>query len=157
MVRTLVLITAVTVSLPAIRPPLHAASRDTQVSYEELMSMPPGQRKQTLAASSPENRAAVMKQHLERWLDVHRPDLSRNAQALVREAIALVTPDLYATPPLPAIHEQQLRLSQRMACALGDRRAATLMQLDSPPQRIAESWADRTREWLDWLVNCAGR
>lgn len=106
---------------------------------------------------TPAIRAAAMKQHLERWLEVHRPDLSSNAQGLVREAIDFVTPELYANPPTEAKQQQQLRLAERLACALGGARAATLMKLDLPPQRISQTWSENTREWIDWLVNCAGR
>ncbi len=138
-------------------PVLSATLLGTQLSYLDFLKIPPAQRDREFAALSPDNRAAIMKQHLERWLDVHRPDLSSHAQALVREAIDVVTPELYAVPPNQAAQQRQLVLARRMACALGDARASTLMKLDRPPQRISETWAERTRQWIDWFVNCAGR
>jgi hypothetical protein len=112
---------------------------------------------QPAAALSAEDRAASMKQHLERWLEVHRPDLSNHAQSLTREAIALVTPEMYSRAPTEAQQQQTLLLGQQLACALGHARAGTLMQRDRPPQRISLSFGDSTREWIDWFVECAGR
>ncbi|MDP2390842.1 MAG: hypothetical protein Q8N52_10995, partial [Acidobacteriota bacterium] len=96
-------------------------------------------------------------QHLERWLEVLRPDLSSNAQALVREAIDFVTPELYSHAPTEEQQQRQMLLAQRLACALGDARASTLMRLEHPPQRISRSFGDSAREWIDWFVECAGR
>lgn len=154
MVRTLVMLAVVTASLATGLP---AAAHDAQLSYADVMAMPPEQRERTLAALSPDNRSAVMKQHLERWLDVHRPDLSSRAQALVREFIDSITPALYTTPPTEAARERQSLLAHRMACALGDDRAGTLTKLDSPPKRINRTWRDSTRQWIDWVVTCAVR
>lgn len=136
---------------------LSATPPGSPLSNADYLMAPPAQPGQEIAAQSPEHRAASMKQHLERWLEVHQPDLSSHAQALVREAIDLVTPEMYSRAPTAAEQEQQFLLGQRLACALGDARASTLMQRDHPPQRINQSWGESTREWIDWFVSCAGR
>lgn len=135
---------------------LSATPPGSPLSEADFMQAPAAQDRE-VTALSPEDRAAIMKQHLERWLDVHRPDLSSNAQGLVREAIDLVTPQMYSRAPTEAEQQRQLLLGQRLACALGDARASTLMQRDQPPRRITQSWGDSTREWIDWFVECAGR
>ena len=130
MARLVVLLAMVTACLvPAL--PVTASSR--QLSYADLMQVPPAQRKDTFAALTPENRAAVMRQHLEQWLEVHGPDLSDHARTLVREVITTITPELYAGPPTGAASERQTELSHELACALGDDRASTLMMFDQPP------------------------
>jgi hypothetical protein len=154
MARQIVLLVMLTAGLvPAV--PVYAG--DHQVSYADLMQVPPAHRKEAFTAMTPEHRAAVMRQHLERWLEEHRPDLSGHAQSLVREAINTVTPELYSNPPTGPASDRQSRLSHELACALGDDRASTLMVFERPPQRITRSWRDSTRQWIDWLVNCAGR
>lgn len=154
----LVVMLAVAMAGPwSAAPALSATLPATQLSYVDFLRIPPAQRDREFAALSPDNRAAIMKQHLERWLDVHRPDLSSHAQTLVREAIDLVTPELYSAPPNEAAQQRQAALARRLACALGEARASSLMKLDRPPQRISQTWADSTRQWIDWFVNCAGR
>lgn len=157
MARFLVMLAVTMAGLGLAASVLSATPPGPPVIYADFMKVPPAQQDREFAALSPENRAAIMKQHLERWLDVHRPDLSSNAQALVREAIDVVTPEMYSRGPTEAERQRQLLLGQRMACALGGARASTLRQRDHPPQRISQSWGESTREWIDWFVNCAGR
>jgi len=130
---------------------------DAQMSYSDLVRIPPAERERALATLTPENRAVVTRQHLERWLTVHRPDLSSHAQTLVREVIDLTTPALWTAPRGPALEQRQSLVAQQLGCALGSERAGTLMKVGSEPQRTDQSLGDRAREWIDWLVNCAGR
>lgn len=157
MARFLVMLAATMAALGVAAAVLSATPSGSRVTYADFMNLPPAQQDRDWTALSPENRAAIMRQHLERWLEVHRPDLSSNAQALVREAIDFATPELYSRTPTEAQQQRQLLLGQRLACALGEARTSTLMQRDRPPQRINQSWGESTREWIDWFVNCAGR
>lgn len=141
----------------SVLPVVTAAPLGSQLAYADFLKVAPAERDWELASLSPENRSAIMKQHFEQWLDVHRPDLSSHAQALVRQAIDLVSPAMYSAPPTEAEQQRQVLLGQRMACALGDARASTLMRLDRPVQRISQTWGESTREWIEWLVNCAVR
>jgi hypothetical protein len=157
MARLLVMVAVTTAGLGVAATILLATAPGSRGTSTDFMNVPPAQQGREIAALSPEDRAASMKQHLERWLEVHRPDLSTNAQALVREAIDFATPELYSRAPTEAERQRQFQLGQRLACSLGDARASTLMQRHQPPQRISQSWSERTREWIDWAVNCAGR
>ena len=136
---------------------LSATPPGSPLSGADFMQATAAQPDREFAALSPEDRAESMKQHLERWLEVHRPDLSSNAQALVREAIDFVTPELYSRAPTEEQQQRQSLLGDRLACALGDARASILMRREPPPQRISQSFGDSAREWIDWFVNCAGR
>jgi hypothetical protein len=156
MSRFLVVVAVATACL-TLAGPAFPATRDSQLSYADFMKVPPDQRDREFAALPADNRAAIMRQHFERWLEVHRPDLSHNAQTLVREAIDLISPELYSAPPSDALRERQAQLGQRLACAIGSERSGTLNKVGIVPQRIDQTWRESTREWVDWLVNCAGR
>lgn len=157
MARFLVMLAVAMAGLGLASPVFSATPPGSRLTDADFLKVLAAQQDREFAALSPENRAAIMKQHLERWLDVHRPDLSSNAQVLVRETIDLVTPELYSRAPTEAEQQRQLLLGQRLACALGGAHASTLMPRGHPPQRISQSWGESTREWIEWLVNCAGR
>jgi hypothetical protein len=123
-------------------------------SYAELMEAPPGQRATLFASLTPERRATIMKQRMEAWLTVHLPDLSARQVATVREAIAPVTPELYATPPSRELNQRYSDLTRRLACALSDDLASTLTDFSRPPQRSHRTWRQAADDWIDWTVNC---
>ena len=123
-------------------------------SYADLMQAPPGQRAALFAGLTPERRAAIKAEHMEIWLSVHRPDLSKRQVELVREAIAFVTPELYAAAPTPAMRERQSRLAQRLGCALNGDLAYSLAQFSRAPERIHRGWRQRAHDWMEWVVNC---
>lgn len=130
-----------------------SAMQARSLSYAELMQAPAGERQRLFASLTPDNRAAVMKAHMETRLSVHQPDLGRTQIALVSGAIAFVTPQLYSSTPDVANREQLDQFSRRLACSLGDNLAGTLTRF-LPPQRISRSWGQRMRDSVDWAVNC---
>jgi hypothetical protein len=132
-----------------------SGSAPMAMSYAEFMQWPAAQREAVFRGLSPDSRAAISKRHLEIWLMVHQPDLSRRQAALVREVIAEVTPQLYAGGLDAQSLQRQDAISSRLACSLSGDLAATLTDFSRPPARIVRSWRQAARDWIDWFVNCA--
>lgn len=65
------------------------------ISYDEFMPQPFQERLKIFNNISAENRALLIKTHVERWLAANRPRLTQEQIALVEEMIPYLTPERY--------------------------------------------------------------
>jgi len=82
------------------------------------MKLDSRQRIQRFQAMSPEDKAAVVQTHAQRWLEKNRGRLSTSQIALVQEAIDLVTPALYRDPNAPEQVQKYKELSAKLTCQM---------------------------------------
>jgi hypothetical protein len=70
------------------------------LDYETFCKLPDEQAKRTaFRATTPENRAVLVRTQLERWRDANRDRLNSTHLAALADLIAAVTPDTYADTP----------------------------------------------------------
>lgn len=67
----------------------------TSIGYDEFMPQPLQERLRIFNEVSAENRASLIKTHVERWLASNRPRLSNEQISVVEEMIPYITPELY--------------------------------------------------------------
>ncbi len=64
-------------------------------SYDEFMPHPLQERIRIFNEISADNRALLMKTHVERWLAANRPRLNDEQVAVVEEILRFITPESY--------------------------------------------------------------
>lgn len=67
----------------------------TSIGYDEFMPQPLKERLKIFNEVSAENRASLIKTHVERWLAANRPRLSDEQIVVVEEMIPYITPESY--------------------------------------------------------------
>lgn len=65
------------------------------IGYDEFMPRPLEERLRIFGEISAENRALLIKTHVERWLAAHRPRLTHEQVAVVEEIIPRIRPEWY--------------------------------------------------------------
>ena len=65
------------------------------IGYDQFMPQPFEERLRIFSEVSAENRALLMKTHIERWLAANRPRLTDEQVAVVEEMIPIIRPELY--------------------------------------------------------------
>jgi hypothetical protein len=65
------------------------------IGYDEFMPQPLEERLRIFNEVSAENRASLIKTHVERWLTANRPRLSDKQIVVIEEMIPYITPELY--------------------------------------------------------------
>ena len=107
------------------------------LSYEELMKLPRAKRGNTFKTLSPQNKADVVRTHLQRWLDSHKDSLSQKQKDLIADNLALVAPDLYRDPTPLALQEKSIELYRRAEEIFSREQMLELFTLEGayvPPQ-----------------------
>jgi hypothetical protein len=69
----------------------------TIISYDQFMPQPRQERLRIFNEVSAENRALLIKTHVERWLTVNRSRLTLEQIAVLEETIPFITPEWYQT------------------------------------------------------------
>ena len=65
------------------------------IGYDQFMPQPLQERLRIFNEVSAENRALLIKTHVERWLAANRPRLTHEQIAVVEEIIPCITPESY--------------------------------------------------------------
>ena len=126
-----------------------------EVSYDDFIRLTPEERQSKFAQFSAETRSALKREHATRWLARNAGQISPGQEALIREAIAFLSPELYRNPTSAALRQQEADLKRRLECSLGSRQlieALTFLGPQPPP-----TWDDRVIEWLSWFSECVVR
>jgi hypothetical protein len=132
------------------------SSAGEEVSYEAFMRLDQDARRTTFAQLSAETKSALKREHARRWLARNEGQLTGRQQALLHEAIAFLSPELYRSPPAAALRRQEDDLRQRLQCGLGQAQlieALTFLGPQPAPQP-APTWDERVNEWLVWFSDC---
>lgn len=81
------------------------------IGYDQFMPQPLQERLRLFNEMSAENRALIMKTHVERWLAANRPRLTDEQVAVVEEMFRIITPESYQEErDFEKIHQEAERL-----------------------------------------------
>ena len=84
------------------------------IGYDQFMPQPLQDRRRIFNEISAENRALLIKTHVERWLAANRPRLTSEQIAVLEEIIAYITPERYqAERDMEKIHQEAEALRQK--------------------------------------------
>lgn len=94
---------------------LSAAAQTAAVDYDTFMQQDVNGRISTFNAVSPENKADLVRTHLQRWTDANRARLSPEQLAHLQDALMFVTSDLYRQPKPADVTARAKDLESRSA------------------------------------------
>jgi len=125
--------------------------------YQEFMAFPADQRRARFAAMSPENKASVMRTHMERWIQANKGRLTPPELAVFQEMVAYVTPEIYSRRPEGALDKREAELRAKMRCRVSpeDVSAATNLfasQLRSASEKASWSYLSQAKCWVNWFL-----
>jgi len=93
------------------------AASQTDIDYDSFFQQDTQARLKAFNAISPENRASLVRAHLERWVAANRERLTPEQLAFTEDSLAAVHPDAYREttrdayrPQLKALEERGFRL-----------------------------------------------
>ena len=85
------------------------------IDYDTFMQMDFQGRLRTFNQITPENKAALVRTHIERWLDKNRSRLNAEQIKVMEENVAFVAADAYRLPRDPRKMEQAQALEAKTA------------------------------------------
>ena len=125
--------------------------------YKEFMAFPADHRRAQFAAMSPENKAGVMRTHMERWIQANKGRLTAPEIAVFEEMVAYVTPEIYRRPPESAVDKREEELRAKMRCRVSpeDVRAATNLfasAATSASEKASWNYLSQAKCWINWFL-----
>jgi hypothetical protein len=107
------------------------------IDYDTFMRSNEQTRIELFNTASPENRAELVRTHLERWLAANRHRLSSEQIQVMEENLAFVIPDIYTPDRKPESITRQKELQRRTAELFSsqDMRQALTIHGDYLPKR----------------------
>ena len=130
----------------AVSPQTPATTPDSQ--YKEFMKLSATERTKAFQSAEPETKAVLKRIHAERWLTANSRRLSREQIDLVKEAIAVLTPALYESPPDPGVTKKSLDLQLKLQCALWRSDVIAAFQFDE------DGKSGRFDDFMFWMKQC---
>jgi hypothetical protein len=76
----------------------NSAAQASRIEYDVFCTMDLKNKEKVFGEISPENRAALVRTQIQRWLDKHRSRLTAEQIKIMEENIAIVKADLYKFP-----------------------------------------------------------
>ena len=89
------------------------AAQASRIEYDVFCSMDLKNKERVFGEISPENRAALVRTQIQRWLDKNRSRLTAEQIKIMEENIAIVKADLYKFPRNEVELEKAKSLEQR--------------------------------------------
>ncbi len=105
-------------------------------TYDEFVQQPTMHRKAIYSASSPETKAALWRDHLNRYLQEH-PELNSDQTEFILETIAELTPELFRNTTNPAVSPQIAAIRTRSEELFSKEEAGLLIAQLGPIQDAA--------------------
>lgn len=131
------------------------ASAQVQVqpmTYEAFMAVGTPKRSEVFATLTPENKSALKRAHAEAWLARNRQRLSATQIAVVQEAIAFLSPELYRQPAIAEMRVKEGKIRQQLECTLNRSDVIEAFTFLTPGP--APTFSERVDEWLSWFGDC---
>ncbi len=101
------------------------------VSYDEFMlKHSPGERIGLFNRISPENRSTLMRTHLQRTIAARSEEFTPEQLAFLREAISVLTPEMYSEPKDEEKLTRMRELFNRAAALFGQSEAQQTLSLE---------------------------
>jgi hypothetical protein len=93
-------------------------AQSAHVDYDVFMQGDRAARIRTFQTMTPDNKAEVVRTHIDRWLAVNRNRLTAEQVTVVEENRAFVTAELYERPRTPGILARSKELETRALAVL---------------------------------------
>jgi hypothetical protein len=132
--RAIILLSTVGLGVAVAQAPRQSSA---QVDYDTFMKGTVQERIRLFNEVSAEYRAALVRTHIERWLEQNEARLTQEQIQLMHENLEFVTPDAYRTSRPPELLERAKALEQRTAAVFSreDMLQALTIRGDYIPQK----------------------
>jgi hypothetical protein len=125
--------------------------------YDDFMKLSVNQRHARFDTISAENKAMIVRTHVERWLYNNRARLAASEVEMFEEIIAFITPDLYHERRDDALDRREEALTAKVRCRVNpaDIREATGLfreASESPPPKVTWSYLSKAKCWFESIV-----
>ena len=126
-------------------------------AYDDFIKLSGEERRARFETISAENKAMIMRTHVELWLRRNRGRLTGSEIAVFHEMIAFITPDIYRTRPDGTVDKREDALRATMRCRVSpdDVREATNVVRGggpSPSRKLTWSYLKQGKCWIEWFL-----
>jgi hypothetical protein len=83
------------------------------VTYDTFMQLPPDQRRAQFQTLTAEQKAELVRTHVQRYLAKHRSSLTLDQVAFLEENVRTISPDNYRHPISPELREKRDDIDKR--------------------------------------------
>lgn len=128
-----------------------AAAQGQPIAYADFIKLQGEAQRAAFRRADPATRAALLREHAQRWLQQHHGRLDAEQVAAVKEGIAFITPSLYERPGEERLAQEDALL-RRLVCKLGRDDVRAAFTFEPPPP--ARSFWSMAEEWIDWMRAC---
>jgi hypothetical protein len=109
-----------------------ALAQGSTVEYDAFCGLPVERKLRVFNEISPENRAALVRTQIQRWLDKNRSRLTAEQVKVMEDNIAFVRADLYKLPRRPEDLEKAKELEQRTLSLMAKDDMAQALTIHGP-------------------------
>lgn len=125
--------------------------------YDDFMKLSAHERHARFVAIGAENKATIVRTHVERWLRSNRGRLTASEAEVFEEMIAFITPDLYRERRDDTLDKREEAMTGKMRCRVNpeDVREATNLFREasaSPPPKPTWSYLRQAKCWFEWIL-----
>jgi hypothetical protein len=126
-------------------------------AYDDFMKLSGEERRARFGTISAENKAMIMRTHVELWLRGNRGRLTASEIAVFQEMIAVITPDLYRTRSDSTVDTREGGLRATMRCRVSPddvREATNVIRGERPSASRKPTWSylQQGKCWIDWFL-----
>jgi hypothetical protein len=133
-----------------------ASAGAPMTAYDDFTKLSGEERRARFETISAENKAMIMRTHVELWLRHNRGRLTASEAAVFQEMIAFITPDIYRPQPAGAVDKEN-RLRETMRCRVNPddvREATNVIREERPSASRKPTWSylQQGKCWIDWFL-----
>jgi hypothetical protein len=130
-------------------------------AYDDFTKLSDEDRRARFASISAENKAMIMRTHVELWLRHNRERLTASEIAVFQEMIGYITPDIYRTQSNGLVDKREDGLRATMRCRVSPddvREATNVIRTERPSASRQPTWSylQQGRCWIDWFLEGLG-
>lgn len=134
-------------------PSASAASTQVQtMTHDAFIAIEARTRSDVFAKLTPENKSALKRAHAQAWLAKNKHRLSAKQIAVVQDAIAFLSPELYREPSSATMRTREEQVRHKLECALA--RNDVIEAFTFQGRNPAPTLSARVDEWLSWFGDC---
>ena len=125
--------------------------------YDDFIKLSVHQRHARFDTISAENKAMIVRTHVERWLHNNRGRLSASEAAVFEEIVAFITPDLYRDRREDVMKREEA-FEAKIRCGVSPahvREATNLFReaSESASPKLTWGYLSQAKCWFEWILD----
>jgi hypothetical protein len=131
-------------------------SSPNAADYDKFMRLAVQQRREQFVKMPAESKAFIVRTHAERWVAANKARLGSAELGAVQEAMAFITPKIYAAPMDPTVLKREDEVKASMRCRVNTNDVVAAFNVFGaspiPQQKARWSYLEQAKCWIGWFA-----